>query len=62
MRKGVYKTGAVISVDDKMQSTYEYRLEAPMGKEFSSDFTPHLTPPQMLEMGVFEGKYCNDCQ
>lgn len=50
-----------IVVNDKIQSTYSYTLTAPTGGGFSDDFTPFLTPPQMLEMGVFEGKYLNDC-
>jgi len=51
-----------ITVNDRMQSDYTYRLEAPEGADFAADFTPYLTPPQMLEMGVFEGKYMNDCR
>jgi hypothetical protein len=50
-----------IEVNDKMQSGYRYRLEAPIGEEFPAEFKPHLSPGEMLEMGVFEGKYCNDC-
>ncbi|MDC0986813.1 hypothetical protein OAS67_05995 [Alphaproteobacteria bacterium] len=53
--------GDIIQVNDKMQSAYFYELVAPMGKDFSAIFQPHLSPKQMLEMGVFEGKYCNDC-
>ena len=48
-------------VNDKMQTGYEYDYAGPQGKEFAPDFTPDLTPPQMLELGVFEGKYLNDC-
>lgn len=54
--------GDVIAVNDRMQRGYEYTLEAPVGEEFAEGFQPFLTPKQMLEMGVFEGKYCNDCQ
>lgn len=53
--------GEIIDVNDKMQSGYRYALVAPAGKEFSDGFQPRYSPAQMLEMGVFEGKYCNDC-
>ena len=51
-----------ITVNDSYQTGYAYRLEAPMGQGFDPDFRPALTPKQMLEMGVFEGKYLNDCR
>ena len=50
-----------VIVNDRLQSEYQYQLVAPMGAEFDAGFTPFYTPKQMLEMGVFEGKYCNDC-
>lgn len=50
-----------VHVDDKMQSNYSYDLTAPTGEDFDPDFSPRFTPQEMLEMGVFEGKYCNDC-
>ncbi len=50
-----------VEVNDKMQSGYSYQLEAPVGESFPENFTPHLSPGEMLEMGIFEGKYCNDC-
>ena len=49
-------------VYDKMQQGYEYTYDAPMGNDFSPDFKPQLSPKQMLELGVFEGHYLNDCQ
>lgn len=52
----------LISVCDKMQSGYTYELTEPVGENFSPLFKPELTPQQMLELGVFEGHYLNDCQ
>lgn len=51
-----------VTVNDKMQSGYVYEITEPMGKNFAADFRPHFTPKEMLEMGVFEGKYMNDCR
>lgn len=53
---------AIITVNDSMQQGYSYALEAQEGQDFDPGFTPQLTPCEMLEMGVFEGKYCNDCR
>lgn len=51
-----------ILVNDKMQKNYIYVLTEPMGKNFDPNFRPELTPKQMLELGVFGGKYMTDCQ
>lgn len=51
-----------ITVNDKMQTGYTYELTEAEGKNFAPDFQPALTPPQMLELGIFEGKYLNDCR
>lgn len=50
-----------ISVNDKMQKGYSYVLTEKMGSGFPPDFRPELTPRQMLELGVFGGKYMTDC-
>ena len=56
------EVGDVIVVNDTMQRRYQYVLSAPIGDVHSAGFQPYFTPPRMLEMGVFEGKYCNDCK
>jgi len=53
--------GTVITVRDKMQHDYRYTLSAPTGEGFPDHFQPVFSPKEMLAMGVFEGKYCNDC-
>ena len=50
-----------VTVNDLMQRNYTYYLTEPMGKNFAPDFHPELTPQEMLEMGVFGGKYMTDC-
>lgn len=53
--------GDIIEVSDNMQTDYSYALAEPVGEAFSEAFHPFYSPRQMLEMGIFEGKYCNDC-
>lgn len=57
-----HRVGTVIKVNDRMQKGYKYELVAPMGKQFDKNFKPYFSPKEMLERGVFEGKYCNDCR
>ena len=45
-----------------MQKGYCYELSAPAGRNFDAEFTPELTPKQMLALGVFGGKYMTDCR
>jgi len=52
----------MIVVRDKMQRNYRYILEKPVGKNFAPEFEPELTPKQMLELGIFGGKYMTDCR
>lgn len=49
-------------VNDLMQKKYVYFLTEPIGKNFDSEFNPQLTPQEMLELGVFGGKYMTDCK
>ncbi len=51
-----------VEVNDRMQKGYVYYRTKPMGREFRPGFTPELTPKQMLELGVFGGKYMTDCR
>jgi hypothetical protein len=51
-----------IVVNDKMQKGYRYELTAPVGRSFDPEFTPDLTPAQMLHLGVFGGKYMTDAK
>jgi hypothetical protein len=58
----MHQVGNRIIVDDKMQRGYEYTLSEPIGENFLPGFDPYFTPAEMLSLGVFEGKYCNDCK
>lgn len=49
-------------VNDTMQKKYTYFLTEPIGQHFDSEFQPDLTPKEMLELGIFGGKYLCDCQ
>lgn len=59
-RGGKMKTQRVM-VDDLMQKGYVYVRTEPVGDNFHSGFHPDLTPKEMLELGVFGGKYMTDC-
>lgn len=51
-----------IVVNDRMQQGYRYVLSEPPGENFDAEFAPDLTPADMLALGVFCGKYMNDCR
>jgi hypothetical protein len=51
-----------VTVNDLMQTGYAYLLTEPEGESFDPKFYPELTPAEMLEMGVFGGKYMTDCR
>ena len=66
MNKETQKSGQLgkrhILVKDRMQLDYRYELSAPTGRNFDPNFKPELTPQQLLELGVFCGKYMTDSQ
>jgi len=51
-----------VTVSDKMQRKYRYSLTEPEGRNFAPEFEPDLSPKEMLELGVFAGKYMTDCR
>jgi hypothetical protein len=54
--------GVKVVVNDRMQKRYVYYRSEPTGRNFAENFAPELTPKQMLELGVFGGKYMTDCR
>jgi hypothetical protein len=51
-----------VAVHDTMQKNYVYYRIKPIGRDFDEGFEPELTPKEMLALGVFGGKYMNDCK
>jgi hypothetical protein len=72
--KSWFVPGRIIKTKDKMQQ-YTYILTYKAGTNLKKggldidgniikydNFEPYYTPQQMLVMGIFEGKYINDCE
>ena len=51
-----------VVVNDKMQRGFVYYRSEQVGRNFAPNFRPQLTPKQMLQLGVFGGKYMTDCR
>ena len=60
--RSIKRPGREVTVDDKMQQGYCYKLTQPAGEGFDPQFSPDLTPRELLELGVFGGLYMTDCQ
>lgn len=69
-----FKIGDIIHVKDRMQNNYSYQLTSPIAhtaedlktRYYLNDgqirvFKPNFHPREMLAMGIFEGRYLNDC-
>lgn len=46
-----------IVVKNNHQKKYSYECIEPVGKNFDKEFKPQLSPKEILELGVFGGKY-----
>ena len=51
-----------VVVNDRMQQGYTYYRTEPIGRHFAPAFRPELTPKEMLQLGVFGGRYMTDCR
>ena len=49
-----------VTVNDRMQTGYRYKLTEPIGANYHLEFRSELTPKEMLRLGVFCGKYMTD--
>ena len=56
------KKPLLVIVNDRMQVNYRYELTERVGENFHTEFKPELTPEEMLELGIFGGKYMTDCR
>jgi len=62
MHEADFRIGRVISCRNKMDRDYRYKVVAPYGDVKISGYSePYFSPKEMLELGVFEGKYLTDC-
>jgi len=56
-----FRQGDTITVWNRMKKNYSYQLSEAPGSGFDPAFNPWADPGEMLSLGVFSGKYLNDC-
>jgi hypothetical protein len=58
-----FKKGVVVKGGGRMalNPRYSYVLDVDPGTHLAPDFHPYSSPGDLLALGVFEGKYLNDC-
>jgi len=56
-----FRQGDTIMVWNRMEKNYSYQLSEAPGLGFDPAFNPWADPGEMLSLGVFSGKYLNDC-
>lgn len=57
-----FSPGTTVVAYNKMDlGEYSYKLDKSIGDIDNHDFDPVFSPAKMLKLGIFEGKYLNDC-
>jgi hypothetical protein len=51
----------LITVNDRMQKGYVYKLTEPVGRNLDPGFSPEIKPAELLALGIFGGRYMTDC-
>jgi hypothetical protein len=57
----VLRRPRMVTVNDRMQRNYRYFRVEPVGRHYDPGFEPELSPPELLRLGIFGGRYMTDC-